>query len=148
MIFGVGVGWNREEMENHGTDPRTRGKLMNERIEAMIAMWTKDEPEFHGEYVDFDPIGLWPKPVQKPYPPIYVGGGSRAFERVAQFGDEQRVEAAPFDSSGQGSRRDSFVGYKRRDAELHVFIEPCREEGIDAHSLPGLQTRLRVRCGG
>jgi probable F420-dependent oxidoreductase len=87
VIFGVGVGWNREEMENHGTDPRTRGKLTDERIRAMIEMWTKEEPEFHGRYVDFDPIGIWPKPVQKPYPPIYVGGGKGAFERVAQFGD-------------------------------------------------------------
>ena len=87
VIFGVGVGWNREEMENHGTDPRTRGKLTDERIRAMIEMWTKEEPEFHGRYVDFDPIGIWPKPVQKPYPPIYVGGGRGAFERVAQFGD-------------------------------------------------------------
>src|SRR5918995_5173149 len=86
-IFGVGVGWNREEMENHGTDPRTRGKLMDERIRAMIEIWTKEEPEFHGRYVDFDPIGIWPKPVQKPYPPIYVGGGSKAFERIAMFGD-------------------------------------------------------------
>ena len=87
VIFGVGVGWNREEMENHGTDPRTRGKLTDERIRAMIEMWTKEEPEFHGRYVDFDPIGIWPKPVQKPYPPIYVGGGRGAFERIAQFGD-------------------------------------------------------------
>jgi probable F420-dependent oxidoreductase len=87
VIFGVGVGWNREEMENHGTDPRTRGKLTDERIRAMIEMWTKEEPEFHGRYVDFDPIGIWPKPVQTPYPPIYVGGGKGAFERVAQFGD-------------------------------------------------------------
>jgi probable F420-dependent oxidoreductase len=87
VIFGVGVGWNREEMENHGTDPRTRGKLTDERIRAMIEMWTKEEPEFHGRHVDFNPIGIWPKPVQKPYPPIYVGGGKGAFERVAQFGD-------------------------------------------------------------
>src|SRR5919112_1381288 len=56
VIFGVGVGWNREEMENHGTDPRTRGKLTNERIQAMIEIWTKDEPEFHGQYVDLEPM--------------------------------------------------------------------------------------------
>jgi probable F420-dependent oxidoreductase len=95
VIFGVGVGWNREEMQNHGTDPRTRGKLMDERIRAMIEMWTNDEPEFHGRYVDFDPIGIWPKPVQKPYPPIYVGGGSRAFERIARFGDAWLANGLP-----------------------------------------------------
>ena len=88
VIFGIGVGWNREEMENYGTDPRSRGKLTNERIQSMIEMWTKDEPEYHGQYVDFDPIGIWPKPVQKPYPPIYVGGGSRAFGRIVEFGDD------------------------------------------------------------
>jgi probable F420-dependent oxidoreductase len=96
-IFGVGVGWNREEMENHGTDPRTRGKLADERIRAMIEMWTREEPEFHGRYVDFDPIGIWPKPVQKPYPPIYVGGGRGAFERVAQFGDAWLANGLPPD---------------------------------------------------
>ena len=87
MIFGIGVGWNREEMENNGTAPRTRGKLMNERIQAMIEIWTNDEAEFHGHYVDFDPIAAWPKPMQKPYPPIYVGGGRQAFDRIAEFGD-------------------------------------------------------------
>jgi probable F420-dependent oxidoreductase len=87
MIFGIGVGWNREEMENHGTDPSTRGKLMNKRVRAMIEIWTKDEAEFHGHYVDFDPIAAWPKPVQKPYPPIYIGGGRQAFYRIAEFGD-------------------------------------------------------------
>ena len=97
VLFGVGVGWNREEMENHGTDPRTRGKLTDERIRAMIEMWTKEEPEFHGRYVDFDPIGIWPKPVQKPYPPIYVGGGRGAFERVAQFGDAWLANGLPPD---------------------------------------------------
>jgi probable F420-dependent oxidoreductase len=95
VIFGVGVGWNREEMENHGTDPRTRGKLTDERIRAMIEVWTKEEPEFHGRYVDFDPIGIWPKPVQEPYPPIYVGGGRRAFERVAEFGDAWLANGLP-----------------------------------------------------
>ncbi len=95
VIFGIGVGWNREEMENHGTDPRTRGRLTDERLRAMIEIWTKDEPEFHGRYVDFDPIGLWPKPVQKPYPPIYVGGGSRAFDRIARFGDAWLANGLP-----------------------------------------------------
>ena len=87
FVFGVGVGWNREEMENHGTDPRTRGQLMDERLRAMKEIWTKDEPEFHGRFVDFDPIGAWPKPVQNPHPPIYVGGGRRAFGRIAELGD-------------------------------------------------------------
>ena len=88
FIFGVGGGWNREEMENHGTDPKTRFSLMRERIKAMKEIWTKDEAEFHGKYVDFDPIWSWPKPVQKPHPPIYVGGdGPHTLQRVVEYGD-------------------------------------------------------------
>ncbi|AVH54966.1 MULTISPECIES: LLM class F420-dependent oxidoreductase [Streptomyces] len=86
-VFGVGAGWNREEMRNHGTDPATRGRLMDERIRAIIELWTKDEAEFHGDFVDFDPVNSWPKPVQQPHPPIWVGGNSeRAFARVAAYG--------------------------------------------------------------
>jgi probable F420-dependent oxidoreductase len=88
VAFGVGVGWNREEMRNHGTDPATRGALMNEQLAALKEIWTADEAEYHGEHVDFDPIFLWPKPEQKPHPPIYVGGESpAALRRLAEFGD-------------------------------------------------------------
>jgi probable F420-dependent oxidoreductase len=89
FLFGVGAGWNEEEMENHGTDPRRRFGLMRERIEAMQAIWTEDEAQYHGRYVDFDPIWSWPKPVQKPHPPVLVGGnGSKVLDRVLTFGDE------------------------------------------------------------
>jgi probable F420-dependent oxidoreductase len=88
VIFGVGTGWNREEMRKHGTDPRTRGTLLNERLAAIKEIWTKDEAEFHGEHIDFDPILCWPKPVQHPHPPIYIGGdGQVALARVAAHGD-------------------------------------------------------------
>jgi probable F420-dependent oxidoreductase len=86
--FGVGAGWNREEMRNHGTDPERRFGLMRERIEAMKAIWTQDEAEYHGKQVDFDPIWSWPKPVQKPHPPVLVGGtGQKALDRVLSYGD-------------------------------------------------------------
>jgi probable F420-dependent oxidoreductase len=86
--FGVGAGWNREEMRNHGTDPDTRFGLMRERIEAMKAIWTEDEAEYHGKHVDFDPIWSWPKPVQQPHPPILVGGTApKALDRVLRYGD-------------------------------------------------------------
>ena len=88
VILGVGGGWNEEEMENHGTDPKRRFKIMRERIKAMKEIWTKDEAEYHGEYVNFDPIWSWPKPVQKPHPPVYVGGdGEHTFKRVMDYGD-------------------------------------------------------------
>jgi probable F420-dependent oxidoreductase len=86
--FGVGVGWNREEMRNHGTDPSTRGALLSEQLAALKEIWTKDEAEFHGEFVDFDPIFSWPKPATKPHPPIYIGGQSpAAMRRLAAHGD-------------------------------------------------------------
>jgi probable F420-dependent oxidoreductase len=89
FLFGVGAGWNLEEMENHGTDPHRRFSLMRERVEAMKEIWTKDEAEYHGEHVDFDPIWSWPKPVQQPHPPVLVGGnGPKVLERVVAFGDE------------------------------------------------------------
>jgi probable F420-dependent oxidoreductase len=86
--FGVGAGWNKEEMRNHGTDPDTRFGLMRERIEAMKEIWTHDEASYHGKHVDFDPIWSWPKPVQDPHPPILVGGtGPKALDRVLGYGD-------------------------------------------------------------
>jgi probable F420-dependent oxidoreductase len=89
FLFGVGAGWNREEMANHGTDPDRRFGLMRERIEAMKAIWASDEASYHGKHVDFDPIWLWPKPLQNPHPPILVGGnGDKVLERVVAFGDE------------------------------------------------------------
>ena len=74
LEFGVGAGWNREEMANHGTDPRTRMRIMQERIEAMKAIWTQDEASYSGEYVNFERIWSWPKPAQRPHPPVLVGG--------------------------------------------------------------------------
>ncbi|QRP44009.1 LLM class F420-dependent oxidoreductase [Amycolatopsis sp. FDAARGOS 1241] len=88
VAFGVGVGWNREEMANHGTDPKTRGALIDEQLGALKAIWTQEEAEFHGKHVDFDPIFAWPKPVQTPHPPIYIGGESpAALKRLAAYGD-------------------------------------------------------------
>jgi probable F420-dependent oxidoreductase len=140
VIFGVGVGWNREEMENHGTDPRTRGKLINERIRAMIEMWTKDEPEFHGRYVDFDPIGIWPKPLQKPYPPIYVGGGRRAFERVARLGDAWLANRLPPD------KLEPMMGELRevagRDVPVSVFNASTEPEDLQAYARLGVERVL------
>lgn len=88
FLFGIGAGWNLEEMENHGTNPPQRWKLMREQVLAMKAIWTQDEAEFHGRLVSFDPIWSWPKPVQKPHPPILLGGdGPHAFQRVVEYGD-------------------------------------------------------------
>ena len=89
FLFGVGAGWNAEEMADHGTtDFRGRFRLMAERIEAMKTIWTSTKPEYHGEHVDFGPMMTWPKPVQAPHPPVIVGGGfPHAARRAIAFGD-------------------------------------------------------------
>jgi probable F420-dependent oxidoreductase len=88
FLFGIGGGWNADEMADHGTEFKTRFKLMRERIEAMKAIWTESKPEYHGDMVDFGPMMTWPKPVQKPCPPVIVGGmfphGAR---RALRYGD-------------------------------------------------------------
>jgi probable F420-dependent oxidoreductase len=87
VIFGIGTGWNLEEVATHGGNPAKRGAIATEHILAMKEIWHHDKAEFHGEFVDFDPIYSWPKPVQRPHPPVYVGGGEKAFPRVVQAGD-------------------------------------------------------------
>jgi probable F420-dependent oxidoreductase len=85
FVFGVGVGWLREEIANHGVDPAVRGRVVDERLRAIIEIWTEEKAEFHGEFVNFDPIYSWPKPVQKPYPPLFIGGGRAGFKRIARL---------------------------------------------------------------
>ena len=88
FLFGVGGGWNREEMEHHGTDFPSRFKRLEEQIRAMKAIWTQDVAEFHGKFVDFEPIWAWPKPVHKPHPPVYFGGESGyTLSRIVEIGD-------------------------------------------------------------
>jgi probable F420-dependent oxidoreductase len=88
FLFGVGNGWNRDEIENHGTVFETRHKLARERIEAMKAIWANEEPEYRGEFVRFDKMKQWPKPLQKPHPPIIVGGAfPHAARRAVRYGN-------------------------------------------------------------
>jgi len=88
FLFGVGAGWNAEEMADHGTDPNHRWAVTRERIAAMRSIWSAEEAEFHGRYVDFGPMWSWPKPTRKEGPPVLVAGaGPRALERVLDYGD-------------------------------------------------------------
>ena len=88
FLFVIGVGWNQDEMEDHGTVFATRAKLVRERVEAMKEIWTKSKAEYHGEFVNFDPMMTWPKPVQKPYPEVIVGGAfPHAARRAIRYGD-------------------------------------------------------------
>jgi len=88
LILGVGAGWNAEEMADHGTEYKTRMSLMAEKIAALKTIWTESKAEFHGTFVDFDPMMTWPKPVQNPHPPIVVGGGfPQGAKRAITYGD-------------------------------------------------------------
>jgi probable F420-dependent oxidoreductase len=142
FLFGVGAGWNREEMENHGTDYRTRFTRMRESVEAMKAIWSEDEAEYHGKFVDFDPIWCWPKPAQRPHPPVLVGGlGEKVLDRVVAYGDAwipNRVKS-PEDLGkriGELQRRASDAG--REPIPVTVFgakpevrlLERLRDAGV------------------
>jgi probable F420-dependent oxidoreductase len=142
--FGVGAGWNREEMANHGTDPRTRMKLLAERVEAMKALWTQDEATYHGDYVSFDRVWSWPKPAQKPHPPVLVGGlGPTVLDRVLAFGDAWFPNYGPPDLLERVAELRS-----RADREIPVMamgvpadakaLEPLQEAGFArvAHWIP------------
>jgi probable F420-dependent oxidoreductase len=95
FLFGIGNGWNQDEMENHGTVFTTRHKLARERVEAMKAIWTQTKPEYHGEFVNFGPMMAWPKPVQKPHPPVIVGGAfPYSARRAIRYGEGWIPQAA------------------------------------------------------
>jgi probable F420-dependent oxidoreductase len=122
--FGVGAGWNREEMESHGTDPRLRMAVLAEKIEAMKTIWAEEEATFHGRFVDLDRIRSWPKPAQKPHPPILVGGhGPKVLDRVLSFGD------AWFPNFGEAANLAERIAELRaradRPIEVHVMNAPA-----------------------
>lgn len=140
-VFGVGAGWNREEMRNHGTDPRTRGRLMDERIGAITELWTKEAAQFHGEFVDFDPVFCWPKPVQQPHPPIYVGGGSeRTFARVAEYGAAWMPSGVSPEDLGQQIQRMRKVAGER--PSVVVYAAQHDPQSLRAYARLGVERVL------
>ncbi len=147
--FGVGAGWNREEMENHGTDPRTRMRLLAERVEAIRAIWTEDEAAFHGELVDFDPIWCWPKPVQRPHPPILVGGnGPTVIDRVLSFGDAWMPNYMP---GGEGifDRAEELRARADRPIDFMVVSAPARAAELERLEKAGCRRAVRwIPSGG
>ncbi len=144
VIFGIGGGWNAEEMENHGTPFKKRWKILRERVEPMKQIWTKEEAEYHGEFVNFDPIWCYPKPLQKPYPPILLGSNvDQGLPRVVQYCDGwlpnarywQKIPAMVKDLHGrakQAGRRPesisiSVLGVQGDDA----MLKTCRDFGAE-----------------
>jgi probable F420-dependent oxidoreductase len=131
--FGIGAGWNREEMENHGTVPRTRMRLMRERVEAMKAIWTDDEASYQGEFVSFGPLWSWPKPAQQPHPPILLGGdGPTVWDRVRDYADAW----FPIYGDGLFDRLDELATWAGGSIEVQVSAMPA-----DPAILEGLARR-------
>jgi probable F420-dependent oxidoreductase len=143
FIFGIGGGWNIEEMENHGAQYETRFALLRERILAMKAIWTEEEAEFHGDFVDFDPVWSHPKPVQKPHPPIILGGETDyTLRRVVEFCDGWLPRGrGGFDPAADMARLRAIADEAGRDMStlsVSVFgakpeaaaLEKCAKAGI------------------
>jgi probable F420-dependent oxidoreductase len=146
FLFGVGAGWNAEEMRNHGTDASRRFGLMRERVEAMKAIWGQEEASYSGRYVNFDRIWCWPKPLQQPHPPVLVGGnGPRVFDRVLSFGDEwmpnrigaddQMIErfnelAARAEQAGRAPIPITVAGIMRDPARIESFERAGVHRGL------------------
>ncbi|HTC73514.1 MAG TPA: TIGR03619 family F420-dependent LLM class oxidoreductase, partial [Solirubrobacteraceae bacterium] len=141
MEFGVGAGWNREEMLNHGTDPRTRMALMAERVEAMKAIWTQDEASYHGAYVDFERIWSWPKPAQRPHPPVLVGGnGPTVLDRVLRFGDAWLPNNTGEDLL---ARARELWSRAERPIEVMVMGAPAKPKVLDEFEQAGVRRVVR-----
>jgi probable F420-dependent oxidoreductase len=147
FIFGIGGGWNVEEMENHGARYNTRFKLMRERILAMKALWTEDEADYHGEMVNFDKVWSWPKPLQKPHPPIYLGGhGPKALDRVVRYCDgwmpislragDLRKEIAELRETAKKAGRDP------KSISISVFWAPADRAKIDEYEELGVERAI------
>jgi probable F420-dependent oxidoreductase len=145
LLFGVGGGWNLEEMENHGTNPKTRWRLVRERVEAMKEIWTKEAAEYHGEMVRFDPIWAEPKPVQKPHPPILLGAhGPKARQRVVDYCDGwmpipglngEDIAAGAADLHERAKR----AGRDPRSISITVFWAPTERATIDSWERAGIE---------
>ena len=121
-ILGIGAGWNQEEMENHGSDYKHRWKILREKVLAMKEIWTKEEASFHGEFVSFDPIWSWPKPIQDGGPPIWIGANSKwVFDRVADYADGW----LPISGLGSGNMKrlsDALDQRNRNLKDIHIAL--------------------------
>ena len=139
--FGVGAGWNREEMRNHGTDPRNRMAVMAERVAAIKTIWTESEASFHGEHVSFDRIWSWPKPVQDPHPRVWVGGnGPTVEDRVLAFGDGWMPNVIDDDELlGRIASLRSRAGY---DVPVSINASPRRPERLERYAEAGVERAI------
>ena len=149
FLFGIGGGWNVDEMENHGARYETRFKLMRERILAMKALWTEEEASFHGEMVNFDPVWSYPKPAQKPHPPILLGGSSdHTLKRVVEFCDGWLpIARGGFNGKEAVARLQQAASAAGRDFStltINTFAAPPEAAVLDEYRQAGIQRSFLV----
>lgn len=142
FLFGVGAGWNVEEMANHGTDASKRFGLMRERVEAIKAIWTQEEASYHGKHVELDRIWSWPKPVQDPHPPVLLGGNGRTVgDRVLAFADEWMPNRIG-DDEKIAARIEKLIRRGRdeagRDIAVTLSVAPTEPELIERYAQAGV----------
>jgi probable F420-dependent oxidoreductase len=147
FLFGIGGGWNAEEMEDHGTAFKTRWRLLRERVLAMKEIWTRKEASFDGEFVRFDRIWADPKPLQQPHPPIIVGGdGATTFDRVVELGDGWmpilRPHTNPVEKIPQLRERLAAAGRDPGSVPVGLFFAPPRREALDALERAGVSRAI------
>ena len=147
FIFAMGGGWNVEEMEDHGTGYESRFKVLRERALAMKELWTKDEAEFHGEFVNFDKTWAYPKPKQKPHPPLFLGGETdHTLKRVVEFCDGwfPRPRSGWEPKSAVKRLRETALAAKRdpKTLSITVFGAPTDEAGLAAYREAGIERVL------
>jgi len=144
LLFGIGGGWNAEEMENHGTNFKMRWRVMRERVAAMKRIWADEAAEYHGTYVNFDPIWSWPKPLQKPHPPILLGGHTPfVLDRVVEFCDGWMPIGIRAGNIVEGitdlRRRAEKAGRDPRSISVTIFGSPADEDAVNQYRAAGVE---------
>lgn len=147
FVMALGGGWNVEEMENHGARYETRFKLLRERVLAMKALWTQEEAQFHGEFVNFDPVWSYPKPKQQPHPPILLGGETdHTIKRVVEFCDgwfpRPRSGWEPKSAVKRLHDAANAAGRDPKTLSITVFGAPADAAALDAYRAAGIDRVL------
>ena len=153
VLFGVGGGWNKPEMENHGCEYTTRFQRLEEQLQALKIIWTENEAQFHGDYVNFDPMWCWPKPASRPHPPIFIGGETdHTLKRIVKYGDGwlPRVRDPEMVLAGIGKLR-AFAraaGRNENSIAISAFGLPAKDEAIAPFRDAGVERTILALAPG
>ena len=147
FVFGIGGGWNVDEMENHGATHKDRFRMMREHVLAMKALWTEEEASYHGQFVNFDPVWSYPKPMQRPHPPIVLGGESdHTLKRVVEYCDgwfpRTRAGFDPVEAKARLAKAANEKGRDPKTLTITVFGAPNKAEVLESYARAGIESAL------